>query len=270
MPKDTFWFSHDYNSRTDKELLRLRMKYNMQGVGIFWCIVEMLYEENGYLMLTECERIAFELQTDYKIISDIILNFNLFKKDKEKFWSESALMRLGLRKEKSESASKAALKRWDDATFMQTHSERNAIKEKNNKEKNRYKVEDIGENQKKVKVEIKNFGEFDISFFSNVERWQIRELFHFIVNSQTEFETIIMTKPFMKTVENFRIGLQAFVNLIQERGDYKETGELKRHFINWLNSQNGSLEKIIQNMKSKAVVHAPKIDTNEMMKKYLK
>ncbi len=263
MPKDTFWFSHDYNSRTDKELLRVRMKYNMQGVGIFWCIVEMLYEENGYLMLSECERIAFELHTECDCIKDIITSFQLFKNDGEKFWSETALERLTIRKNKSETASKSALKKWDDLTFstnaMRTHNGRNAIKEKNNKEKNIYNVEECGENQKKVKFEIVGLGELEISFFTNVERWQIRELFHFIVNSQREFETIAMTKPFMKTVENFQIGLQAFVNGVQEKGEYEETARIKGHFVNWLNSQNGSLEKVIAAMKKKSGSGQPKI-----------
>lgn len=245
MPKDTFWFSHDHNARTDKEMLRLRMKHGMAGVGIFWCVVEMLYEENGYLMLTECERIAFELQVQKDVIEDILKSFQLFKNDGESFWSESVLYRLGLRKEKSESASKAALKRWDDQTFMRTHSDGNAIKKrKEDNKKENYIVEDIADKQKKVKFEIIGLGELSINFYTTCERWEIRELFHFLVNSQKEFETIAMTKPFMKSIDNFQFGLQEFVRGIQEKGDYKQTAELKKHFINWLNTQNGSLEKL--------------------------
>ncbi len=248
------------------------MKYGMKGVGIFWCIAEMLYEENGYLMLSECERIAYELQSECEIITDIILNFILFKNDGQKFWSETALERLGMRKEKSLTARESANKRWDNELYMQTHNERNAIKGKNNKENNKlqHTVIDVDETRKKVFFEIKGLGELEIVFFTNVERWQIRELFHFIVNSQKEFETIAMTKPFMKSVQNFQLGLQAFVYGIQEKGEYEETARIKGHFINWLNSQNGSLEKVIESMKSKQFVAPVKKDADLMAEKYLK
>jgi len=247
----------------------------MKGIGVFWCIVEMLYEENGYLMLSECERIAFELQTECDVITDIIKTFDLFKNDGERFWSDTALERLGLRKSKSESASKSAIKRWDNVTFnanaLQTHSEGNAIKGKNIKGKNNYLVEDVAEKQKKVIFEITGLGNLTINFFTNCERWEVRELFYFIVDSQKEFETIAMSKPFMKTAENFQIGLQSFVNGIQEKGDYKETGQLKKHFTNWLNSQNGSLEKIISKMKAKSIEPPTSTYvTNEQLDKYRK
>ncbi len=69
-----------------------------------------------------------------------------------------------------------------------------------------------------------------------------------------------MTKPFMKTLSNFQIGLQAFVNSVQEKGEYEETARIKGHFVNWLNSQNGSLEKVIEGMKKKTASGQPKIN----------
>lgn len=259
MPKETFWFSHDYHARTDKELLRLRMKYGLEGIGIFWCIVEMLYEEKGYLMLSECERIAFELQTNIELVNEIIIRFELFKNDGQKFWSDSILYRLGIRKDKSESASKAALKRWDNQTFhadaLPTHSGSNAIKNnivKNNKEK--YIVEDIADKHKKVKFEIVGLGEIGIEFYTNCERWEIKELFHFLVNSQKEFEVVAMTKNFMNNGSNFQFGLQEFVKGLQEKGDYKQKHELNKHFVNWLNTQNGSLEKLKTTKTSKTKI----------------
>ena len=93
--KDGYYFQHDYNARFDKKLVKLSMKYpEGKGIGIFWCIVESLYEEKGYLLKTEYERIAFELRTSYEIVKDVIENSDLFKYDDEKFWSESVIERL--------------------------------------------------------------------------------------------------------------------------------------------------------------------------------
>jgi hypothetical protein len=88
------------------------MSLKMEGVGIYWCIVEMLYEEQGYIMLSECERIAFELQVDVKLVTRVVNDFDLFKKDRRKFWSETALKRMELRKLKSVKASESANERW--------------------------------------------------------------------------------------------------------------------------------------------------------------
>ena len=41
--KDTFYFPHDYNSRTDEKIKLLIRKHGIEGYGIFWAIVEDLY-----------------------------------------------------------------------------------------------------------------------------------------------------------------------------------------------------------------------------------
>ena len=134
------YFSHDYNARNDSEMVKLLMKKGMAGIGIYWCIVEILYECNGELMRTECERIAFELRVEVEDIFEVIDNYNLFKKNDDIFWSESIKKRLKLREEKSEKARKSANSRWDDANAMRTQCDGNAnkgkdkVKEKVNKD----------------------------------------------------------------------------------------------------------------------------------------
>jgi Domain of unknown function (DUF4373) len=134
MSKDTFWFSHDYHSRADKKLIRLRMKHNMIGVGVYWCIVEMLYEEGGYLQHSEYERIAFELQTNEDIIKSVVNDFNLFEVDLERFWSNSALERLKLRKDKSNKARESISYRWNNTNEERTNNDTNTINERKGKE----------------------------------------------------------------------------------------------------------------------------------------
>jgi hypothetical protein len=131
------------------------MKHGMDGIGIYWCLVEMLYEENGYLPI-EYDRITFELRTEKAIIESVITEFELFENDENKFWSNSILDRLQERVIRSEKAKNSVNKRWkplekntnvlrpnyDSNTTCYTNKEKNSI-EKNNKEKN--KKENIGE-----------------------------------------------------------------------------------------------------------------------------
>jgi Domain of unknown function (DUF4373) len=138
--KDGYYFQHDYNARSDKKLVKLSMKYpECKGIGIYWCIVEMLYEEKGYLLRNEYERISFELRTTNDTIKDVIENYQLFVFDDEKFWSESVLSRLKLRENKSIKAKESISKRWEkyerNTNVKETINESNTNKEKKRKEK---------------------------------------------------------------------------------------------------------------------------------------
>ncbi len=129
MAKDTFYFTHDFNSRNDPKMIRLVMKTGIIGVGIYWCLIEMLYEQGGTLSKHECERIAFELRTDSDLVQSVI-DTDLFAKNEEKFWSESVLRRLKERKDKSIKARESAMVRWHHANALQPQSKGYAIKER--------------------------------------------------------------------------------------------------------------------------------------------
>ena len=91
------YFSHDYNARNDKKLVMASMKYGLEALGAYWCIIEMLNEEGGYLSITEYERITFELRTTEELVKYLIHDSLLFENDGVRFWSNTALERLKLR-----------------------------------------------------------------------------------------------------------------------------------------------------------------------------
>jgi hypothetical protein len=136
--KETQYFSHNYNARNDGKLELLLMRKWLAGIGAYWCILEMLYEENGYLMQSQCERIAFALRVEESFIKEVIFEYDLFSYDEEQFWSKSALERISLRNEKSTKARASAENRWNkttkDANALRPQSDGNAIKEIKGKE----------------------------------------------------------------------------------------------------------------------------------------
>ena len=109
------------------------MRQGMEGLGVYWCIVEMLYENEGRIMRTECERIAYELRTHSDCINSVIYEHDLFQWDDEYFWSNSVLKRLETINAKSEKARQSAEKRWEHANAMRTQCDGSAIKEKKSK-----------------------------------------------------------------------------------------------------------------------------------------
>lgn len=124
------------------------MELGMNGIGLYWCIVECLYENNGYLDLDQIDLLAYELRVDKKLIEDLIDNYDLFKKNKKSFYSKSVLQRIEKINELSRKNKENAKKRWGNAKKTQSQSDSNAValqsecKEKENK---------IKENKNKIK-----------------------------------------------------------------------------------------------------------------------
>ena len=69
------YFSHDYDTREDEKIQNLVFKHGMEGYGIFWSIVEMLYKNDGYMQL-DYARIAFALHSHNDIVKIYILKLH--------------------------------------------------------------------------------------------------------------------------------------------------------------------------------------------------
>ena len=115
---ESYYFSHDYNARADDKIKALIRKHGMTGYGIWWAIVEDLYNNANALRL-DCDGIAYDLRTHSEIVESIIHDFDLFVIDGNNFGSLSVQKRLDERDLKSKKASESARRRWDG---MRTHS----------------------------------------------------------------------------------------------------------------------------------------------------
>ena len=113
MEKTTFYFSHDYNTRTDIKIKKLIQRTGMQGYGVYWAIVEDLYNNNNNLPL-DYEQFAYDLRTDEELVKSVINDFGLFEVNDESFYSNSVDKRLDLLKSKINNCKAAAKIRWGE------------------------------------------------------------------------------------------------------------------------------------------------------------
>lgn len=98
--KEFPYLSHDLGARNDPKLLKLQMEMGGQGLAIYWCLVEMLWENGGYLPI-ESNTIAFSLHWCHPDeVQAVIFKYNLFENDGKQFWSPSALERINERDER--------------------------------------------------------------------------------------------------------------------------------------------------------------------------
>ena len=167
MAKDSsFYFSHDYNARNDEKVKKLLRVHGMVGYGVFWAIIEDLYN-NANAMQLDCDGIAFDLRVDKEVVKSVIFDFELFEIKDIIFASSSVQRRLNERNNKSVKARESAFKRWNkydiDANALHSECEPNAIKErKGNKGK---EIKEKKENKEKVDFLEKVRGEI----FSDAE-----------------------------------------------------------------------------------------------------
>lgn len=136
---DTMYFQHDYDARNDPKVIKLMRIHGLAGVGAFWCIVEMLYQNGGRLKLEDCESIAFALHVECKCITSVVQDFDLFQNDGVHFWSPSVDARLNCRAEIAKNRKKAAEMRWErcrsNANAMQKQCKNDALNNKDIKER---------------------------------------------------------------------------------------------------------------------------------------
>ena len=138
--KETYYFSHDYNVRTDQKIKILIRKHGMEGYGVYWSIVEDLYN-NANVLLLDYDGIAYDLRVNSIIVESIINDFKLFEVNDQTFSSISIQKRLDMRDEKSNKARASVAKRWEKNTnVLRGEYDSNTIKESKVKES---KVNDI-------------------------------------------------------------------------------------------------------------------------------
>lgn len=114
MIKNSFTFAHDYGARNDPKIQDILFNCGEGGAGGFcwWVIVEMLYEQGGYLPRKYYQQIAYAAHCGIDTVRYVVEESGLFKFDDEKIWSEKVLWQLGEREKKSEAAKKSINARW--------------------------------------------------------------------------------------------------------------------------------------------------------------
>jgi len=122
------YFNHDSVARNDYRIIKMRSKLGMESYGIFWSVLEMLFTEENKLCIEDYDSLAFGLQCDAKVLKQVIEDFDLFVLEDGCFYSRRLNNHIEEINNKSNKAKENASKRWNNATAMQPHSDRNASK----------------------------------------------------------------------------------------------------------------------------------------------
>ena len=138
--KDVYYFSHDCNARNDEKILMLRAEHGWEGYGLFWALVEMMFEsKETCLHHSKIKGIAVSYNIDITLLQSVIntaISEGLFVSDGETFWSESLRRRKAAFHELKEKRSKAGKKGMESRWGKPKNTEPdNSVITKNNKGK---------------------------------------------------------------------------------------------------------------------------------------
>lgn len=170
--KDLQYITHDLGARNDPKLLNLQMRMGGAGLAIFWCLVEMLWENDGYLP-TDYEAIAFSLRwAKAPDVKRVVNEFELFIVEEDRFWSRSALERINQKKDRiqaqREGGLKGAQKRWNNDTQDKPNALPNGSAIGNPMPRNKY-INNKQERDNNNTAPLTAADFFEIFFFENLK-----------------------------------------------------------------------------------------------------
>lgn len=105
------YFSHDYHAR--EHLRDVRKDWGLAGYGFYWCIVEILHENGGYIKEGDVESIAYDLRVEPDMAKAVLYNYGMFQIKKGRICSTRVLENLQKREEISQKRREAAEQRWE-------------------------------------------------------------------------------------------------------------------------------------------------------------
>lgn len=131
--KTTPYFSHDQNALFDIKISKMRLKYGMEGYGVYWGIIEALRSEDDYmlsknedLLLILSQRFSIHIDKLTEMLNDFILKYGLFSHNSAFIWSQSLLDRMEVKENATSKFSNmgklAMQKRWDKKKELATNA----------------------------------------------------------------------------------------------------------------------------------------------------
>ena len=107
------WFKHDFYTCNDQKMQRLDFKYPVIGYGIFFKVIELLYQNDGKLEY-DLDFISFSIKYDKVVINSILNDFDLFTIQDEVLYNKRVLESIKEITEKSEKARASANRRYSN------------------------------------------------------------------------------------------------------------------------------------------------------------
>lgn len=106
------YINHKISKRSEYAFRKLIERKGAAAYGVYWYILEELYESGGKMLFEEIEPISKALCVRKDFVASVIKSFSLFQYDSESFWSDEVIEQIEKRQKIKDKRKEAANKRW--------------------------------------------------------------------------------------------------------------------------------------------------------------
>lgn len=106
------YINHKISNRSEYVFRKLIERKGAAAYGVYWYILEELYESGGKMLFEEIESISKVLCVRKDFVVSVIKSFSLFQYDSESFWSDEVIEQIEKRQKIKDKRKEAANKRW--------------------------------------------------------------------------------------------------------------------------------------------------------------
>ena len=106
------YINHKISNRSEYVFRKLIERKGAAAYGVYWYILEELYESGGRMLFEEIESISNALCVRKDFVASVIKSFSLFQYDSDSFWSDEVIEQIEKRQKLKEKRKEAANKRW--------------------------------------------------------------------------------------------------------------------------------------------------------------
>lgn len=106
------YINHKISNRSEYVFRKLIERKGAAAYGVYWYILEELYESGGKMLFEEIEPISKVLCVRKDFVASVIKSFSLFQYDSESFWSDEVIEQIEKRQKIKDKRKEAANKRW--------------------------------------------------------------------------------------------------------------------------------------------------------------
>ena len=196
----------------------MRNDLGLVALGAYWCLIEILYEQNGIIKYKDLKTISLTISCDVSLLEKIVNDYDLFVINGEKICNNGINKRLKVRQEKSEKASYSAKARWNKYDKNESNTKVDAISiTDSNATSNADSNAIYNKKNKKNKKDTTN------NLFSIHDQLLLDELW--ITN--TCYSLGIDKNRIDDLIKKFN------VHLFSIKKEHKKINEYASHFINW-------------------------------------
>ena len=116
------YFIHQSNSFQDYKIIKMRSKLGIASYGVFWALLELLFNEENKLCLDDYDALAYSLQCDTELLRQVIEDFDLFVIEDKCFYSKRLNEHIEDINNKSIKAKESVNKRWKNTNVIRTNN----------------------------------------------------------------------------------------------------------------------------------------------------